>query len=136
MERILGRYAAYIYALVRIVVGLLLLMHGLQKVVGWPMPMPMPGSGMFTAIGLFEIIAGVMIMVGFFASFPAFLASGMLAVGYFMVHQPMGAWPIQNNGEPAVLFCFILLYIAARGSGVWSIDSVIRSGGPATKNGA
>jgi putative oxidoreductase len=65
-------------------------------------------------------------MIGFFASFAAFLASGTMAVAYFMFHQPGGPLPIQNGGELAVVYCFAFLYIAARGSGVWSIDSVIR----------
>jgi len=111
------------YALLRIVAGLLLLMHGTQKVFGWPLKFPMAVDTMTTAIGVFEIIAGVMIMIGLFASIPAFIASGMLAVGYFMVHQPTGTWPIQNAGEPAVLLSFIFLYVAARGSGPLSVDS-------------
>lgn len=127
MDGILGRYSPYIYALLRIVVGFLFFIHGMQKVFNIPpAAQAMPPSTMFTVIGIFEIIAGLMIMVGFFASIPAFIASGMLAVGYFMVHQPMGALPISNMGEPAVLFCFIFLYIAARGSGPLSIDSAMR----------
>jgi putative oxidoreductase len=127
MERFLGRYSSYIYALLRIVAGLLLFMHGTQKVFGWPLKLPMAADTMMTAVGIFEIVAGLLIMIGLFASIPAFIASGMLAVGYFMVHQPMGTWPIQNNGEPAVLLCFIFLFIAARGSGPLSIDAA-RSG--------
>lgn len=126
MERFLGRYSSYIYALLRIVAGLLLFMHGTQKLFGWPLKAPMPLDTMMTAVGVFEVIAGLMIMLGLFASIFAFIASGMLAVAYFMVHQSMGAWPIQNNGEPAVLFCFIFLYIAARGSGPLSIDALRR----------
>ena len=125
MERFLGRYSAYIYALLRIVAGLLLLMHGTQKVLGWPLPLPMPADTMITVIGIWEIIAGAMILIGLFPSIPAFITSGMLAVGYFMVHQPQGAWPIQNFGEPAVLFCFIFLYIASRGAGPLSVDSAM-----------
>ena len=127
MERFLGRYASYIYALLRIVAGLLLLMHGTQKLFGWPLALPMAADTMTTAIGVFEVIAGVMIMIGFFASIPAFIASGMLAVGYFMVHQPRGRWPIENGGEPAALLSFIFLYIAARGSGPLSVDSLFRA---------
>lgn len=130
MERFLGRYSSYIYALLRIVAGLLLFMHGTQKLFGWPLKFPMPLDTMMTAIGVLELIAGVMIIVGLFASIPAFLASGMLAVGYFMVHQPMGTWPIQNAGEPAVLLCFIFLYIAARGSGPLSVDAARRGNVP------
>ena len=127
MERFLGRYASYIYALLRIVAGLLLFMHGTQKLFGWPLALPMAADTMTTAIGVFEVIAGVMIMIGFFASIPAFIASGMLAVGYFMVHQPRGTWPIENGGEPAALLSFIFLYIAARGSGPLSVDSLFRA---------
>lgn len=126
MERFLGSYSSYIYALLRFVAGLLLFMHGTQKIFGWPLALPMPASTMTNVIGVFEIVAGVMIMIGLFASIPAFIASGMLAVGYFMVHQPMGTWPIQNGGEPAVLLCFIFLYIAARGSGPLSVDDLRR----------
>jgi putative oxidoreductase len=132
MVRILGRYSSYIYAILRIAAGLLLLMHGTQKLFGWPLVFPMPLNTMFTAVGVFEIIAGVMITIGLFASWPAFIASGMLAVAYFMVHFRQGFWPIQNNGEPAVLLCFIFLYIASRGSGPWSVDSVIRNPVPVT----
>ena len=123
MERFLGRYSSYIYALLRIVAGLLLFMHGTQKIFGWPLKLPMAADAMMAAIGVFEIVAGIMIVIGLLASIPAFIASGMLAVGYFMVHQPGGAWPIQNAGEPAVLLCFIFLYIAARGSGPLSVDA-------------
>ena len=134
MERFLGRYSSYIYALLRIVVGLLFLMHGTQKLFGWPLKFPMAVDTMTTAIGVFEIVAGVMIMVGFLASIPAFIASGMLAVGYFMVHQPTGTWPIQNGGEPAVLLCFIFLYIASRGSGPLSVDAARRGNVPAVSD--
>ncbi len=134
MERFLGKYSSYIYALLRIVAGLLLLMHGTQKLFGWPLKFPMPLDTMFTAIGVFEIIAGLLIMIGLFASIPAFIASGLLAVGYFTVHQPTGTWPIQNGGEPAVLLCFIFLYIAARGSGPLSVDAVRRGNVSATSD--
>jgi putative oxidoreductase len=130
MERFLGRYSSYIYALLRIVVGLLLLMHGTQKLFGWPLPMGGPSNTLFTAVGTFEIVAGIMILVGFFTSIFAFIASGMLAVGYFMVHQRSGTWPIQNGGDLAVVFCFLFLYIASRGSGPWSVDSVVRNPAP------
>jgi putative oxidoreductase len=131
MERFLGRYSSYIYALLRIVVGFLFLMHGTQKLFGWPLKAPMPLNTLTTVAGVIELVAGLMIMIGFFASIAAFIASGMMAVAYFMVHQPMGALPIQNNGEAAVLFCFVFLYIAARGSGPLSIDAVWRGNAPA-----
>jgi putative oxidoreductase len=65
-----------------------------------------------------------MIMIGLFASWAAFIASGEMAVAYFMMHQPDGTWPIQNRGELVVLFCFFFLYVAAHGSGMWSVDAL------------
>lgn len=125
-ERYLGRYAPYFYALLRIVAGFLFLLHGTQKFFGFPPTgkPPMPLNTMMAVAGVIEIVAGLMILIGFFAGIAAFIASGEMAVAYFMVHQPMGAFPIQNQGEPAVLFCFIFLYIAARGSGILSVDSL------------
>ena len=84
-------------------------------------------NAMMTVAGIIELVAGLMIMIGLFAGLAAFIASGQMAVAYFMVHQPMGALPIQNGGEAAALFSFIFLYIAARGSGIWSVDSIVRN---------
>jgi len=121
----LSRFSPHIYALLRIVSGFLFLLHGTQKFFGLPPSgkPAMPLDALMTAAGVIEIVAGAMILLGLFAGIAAFVASGEMAVAYFMVHQPMGTFPIQNQGEPAVLFCFIFLYIAAHGSGVLSIDS-------------
>jgi putative oxidoreductase len=132
MVRLLGRYSEYIYAILRIVVGLLFVFHGTQKFFHYP-PLPpgmpaMPLNSLMTVGAGIEVVAGLMILFGFFASIAAFIASGEMAVAYFMVHQPMATWPTTNGGDSAVLFCFIFLYIAARGSGVWSIDSLRGSG--------
>jgi putative oxidoreductase len=136
MVRVLGRYSAYIYAILRIVVGLLFLMHGTQKLFGYPpMPAGMAAGPMdsttmtLMSIGaIIEVVAGSLILIGFLASIAAFIASGQMAVAYFMFHQPNGTWPATNMGDAAVLFCFIFLYIAARGSGAWSIDSLRGAG--------
>ena len=71
-----------------------------------------------------------MIAIGFFAGIAAFIASGEMAVGYFMTHFPKGPIPLLNKGELAVLYCFVFLYIAAHGSGIWSVDSVFRKAEP------
>ena len=132
IDRYLGKYANYIYAVLRIVSGFLFLLHGTQKFFNFPAgnKPPMPLNAMTTAAGVIEIVAGLMIMFGLFAGIAAFIASGEMAVAYFMAHQPQGALPIQNGGEPAVLFCFIFLYIAARGSGILSLDSLIGKAEP------
>ena len=127
----LAKHEARIYALLRIVCGFLFVCHGLQKAFGLfgGSPGEMPALMKWTAVAL-ELGGGTLIMLGLFAAPAAFLCSGMMAVGYFMVHQKMGALPIQNHGELGVLFCWLFLYIAAKGSGIWSIDAA-RGGGAA-----
>lgn len=127
MERFLGKYAPYLYALLRIVAGLMFAMHGSQKLLGFPGGQdPVPLFSLFGLAGVIELVGGLMIAFGFLASPAAFIASGMMAVAYFMAHAPQGALPILNGGEPAVLYCFLFLYIAAQGSGVWSVDAAKR----------
>lgn len=134
MERFLGRYEPYIYAILRIVTGFVFLWHGTQKLFNYPaMPTqpgktPEPLNAMMATAGTIELICGILIMVGLFTGFAAFLASGLMAVAYFMAHAPQGFLPIQNRGELAVLYCFLFLYLAARGSGVWSLDSLVFRG--------
>ncbi len=92
---------------------------------GWEKPEARrPFSRMMFFAGLIEFFGGLLIAVGFQASWAAFLASGQMAVAYFMVHAPNAAFPIRNRGELAVLYCFAFLYIAARGSGTLSVDSL------------
>lgn len=135
MDRFLGRYSTYIYAILRMVSGFLFLWHGSQKLLGYP-PSGMPSSGeglspLMAVGGTIELVGGIMIMIGLFTSIAAFLASGMMAVAYFMVHFSTAApLPIVNKGEPAVVYCFLFLYLASRGSGVWSVDSIFRGSKP------
>jgi putative oxidoreductase len=127
MERFLGRFEPYFYALLRIVSGFMFLLHGTQKLFAYPPPaQAMPPGAFITVTGVLELVLGLLIMIGLFAGYAGFLASGMMAVAYFMAHQPNGALPLQNGGELAVLYCFIFLYIASRGSGVLSVDSAMR----------
>jgi putative oxidoreductase len=77
---------------------------------------------MLVAAGAIELVAGILLTLGLFTRITAFIASGELAFAYFIVHFPKGFWPIVNNGEAVILYCFILLYIAAAGPGAWSLD--------------
>jgi putative oxidoreductase len=125
MERFLGTYAPYLYALLRIVAGLMFAMHGSQKLFGIPGGKdPVALFSMMGLAGVVELVGGLLIALGLFASVAAFIASGQMAVAYFMAHAPQAALPLLNGGETAVLYCFLFLYIAARGSGVWSLDSL------------
>lgn len=129
MERFLGKYEPYLYAILRIVAGFLLLWHGSQKLLGFPpLKQAMPLNAMMATSGVIELIGGLMILLGLFAGIAAFIASGMLAVAYFMVHAPQGFFPVLNGGELAALYCFLFLYIASRGSGALSIDALLNRG--------
>ena len=119
----LSRWQPQLLAILRIVVGLLVLEHGLSKFFGFPVPFPMqPLSPLLTAAGVIECVAGVLITIGLFTRLAAFIAAGEMAIGYWMMHFPQGFWPLQNKGEAAILFCFVFLYLAAAGAGAWSID--------------
>jgi putative oxidoreductase len=111
------------YALLRIVAGLLFLWHGTQKLFAFPTaPPPIPSFVIYIA-GPIELIGGLLVMIGLFAGWAAFLCSGLMAAAYWMVHGLQGLFPIANGGELAVLYCFVFFYIAARGSGIWSMDA-------------
>ncbi len=122
MEGILGRFAPQIYALLRIVSGLLFAVHGAQKLLGVLGGQQVPIMSQFGLAGVIELVGGLMIAAGVFASLAAFVASGEMAVAYFQAHAPKAFWPVQNGGELAVLFCFVFLYVAARGNGTWSVQ--------------
>lgn len=123
MEKWLGRYSNFFYALLRFVSGVLFACHGAQKLLGWFGGQKQSDTLMQLA-GVIELVGGVLIAVGLFAGFAAFIACGEMAVAYFKQHAPASFWPIVNHGEPAVLFCFLFLYIASRGSGILSIDAM------------
>lgn len=126
MERFLGKYSSHLYALMRIVVGLLFACHGSQKLFGIPGSKPVQLASLDGVAGVIELVCGLMIAVGLLAGYAAFVASGQMAVAYFMRHYPKGFWPIANGGEAAALYCFVFLYIASQGSGSWSLDSARR----------
>lgn len=121
MERFLGAYRLQIYSLMRIIVGLAFACHGAQKLFGAFGATAAPLLSMRGAAGVIEFFGGLLVAIGLLTGYAAFIASGEMAVAYFMAHFPKGFWPIQNGGELAVLYCFIFLYIAAQGSGVWSV---------------
>lgn len=123
MDRFLGNYSSYFFAILRIVSGLLFAMHGSQKLFGWPGDQPaLEIASLMGFAGIVELVGGLLIAIGFLTSWAAFIASGQMAVAYFMAHASRGSLPILNQGEPAVLFCFLFLYIAAHGAGIWSVD--------------
>jgi putative oxidoreductase len=124
MERLLGRFAPESYALVRIISGLLFACHGAQKLFGVLGGKPVPLMSQMGIAGVIELVGGLMIAAGLLTTYVAFIACGEMAWAYFQAHAPRDVWPIRNGGELAVLYCFLFLYVAARGSGIWSLDRV------------
>ena len=120
----LSRWQPQLLALLRIVAGLLFLEHGTVKLFHFPatqgVPDPLPT--LLLAAALIEVLFGLLLVVGLFTRLSAFIAAGECAVAYWMVHGPQSPFPVVNMGEPAVLFTFIFLYIAAAGPGAWSVD--------------
>jgi putative oxidoreductase len=119
----LNRYSPLILGVVRIVVGLIFLQHGLMKIVGFPAPMghgPLPP--MLMAAGIIELVGGALVAVGLFSRIAAFICSGEMAFAYFIAHFPRGIYPALNGGDPAILLCFIFLYLAAAGPGSFAIN--------------
>lgn len=122
----LDRYSEQAYALLRIVAGLLFFAHGVQKFFNFPTAFPMPLNPVLMVAGIIELVAGILIIIGVFTRPAAFIASGMSAVGYWLIHGSQGLYPIANGGETIVLYCFLFLYIAARGAGIWSADGAMK----------
>jgi putative oxidoreductase len=119
----LRQYEPQTYALLRIVTGFLFLWHGMQKVFGFPgeVPAGAPPLILWTA-GPIELVGGILVMIGLFTRAAAFICSGLMAFAYWMAHGMNALLPVQNQGELAAIYCFVFLFIAARGPGIWSVD--------------
>ena len=128
----LSRWQPQLLAILRIVTALLFSAHGTVKLFGFPVPFQMPGElpPMILAAAIIELVAGLLILLGLFTRPAAFLASGEMAVAYWIGHATQGPWPVANGGDAAILYCFIFLYIAAAGPGAWSVDGARRTDRP------
>jgi putative oxidoreductase len=127
MIETLNAWQPRVLSVLRIVAGLLFLEHGTGKYLGFPhlerVPpaLSMPGIG-----GMLELVGGALLVIGLFSRPVAFILSGEMAVAYFMAHQPRAFFPILNAGEPAILFCFVFLYLFFAGPGPWSVDAAMK----------
>jgi putative oxidoreductase len=124
----LTKFAPQILGILRIVTGLQFLEHGLNKIINFP---AMPGAAAHAynvmsfpvgPAGIIETVGGVLIILGLFSRWAAFIASGEMAIAYFMAHFPRSPFPLINGGDTAICFCFIFLYIAAAGPGAFAIN--------------
>jgi putative oxidoreductase len=123
LETRAASYSSHVLGIFRIVIGFLYACHGASKLFGWPVGDATPiGTWPTWWAGLIELVTGLLVMVGLFTRPAAFIASGNMAVAYFWMHQPNGLLPLENHGEPAVLFCFAFLLLVATGPGAFSVS--------------
>ena len=121
-------YTPRALALLRIVTGFLFIQHGTAKFFGAPHVAMFDGMPVVSLLGLagaLELVGGALILIGLFSRPVAFVLSGFMAVAYFMAHAPRGGvlTPILNQGELAIMFCFVFLFISVAGGGAWSVDA-------------
>jgi putative oxidoreductase len=130
----LDSWTPRLLSVLRIIVGFLLMPHGAQKLFGFlatsPMMGPYPVGSLMGVAGVLEFFGGLLFLIGLFTRPVAFILCGLTAVAYFMAHAPGGFWPLQNKGELAVIYCFVFLFFAVAGGGVWAVDRLIHRGRP------
>ncbi len=126
MDRWLSKNSDFLYAVMRLMIGLLFACHGVQKLFGMLGGQSQISNPVLLAAGIIEFAGGGLVAMGLWTSYAAFIASGEMAVAYFMASAVKGFWPILNKGELAVLYCFVFLYIASRGSGVLSVEALAK----------
>lgn len=124
----MGAWAPQMLSVLRIVTGLIFLEHGTQKFLAFPPGQRAGGGFAFDALGSYagviELVAGLLIVLGLFTRPAAFLASGTMAVAYWIAHAPQNMFPVNNGGDAAILYCFVFLYFVFSGPGPWSLDAV------------
>ena len=122
-----ARFQPQLLGLLRAVSGLIFLGHGLVKLFGFPpgaQPGPQPLASLFGVGAVIELVCGTLILLGLFTRPAAFLAAGQMAVAYWMFHAPQSPFPVVNNGDAAILYCFVFLYLVAAGPGAFSVDGM------------
>ena len=118
----ISKYESQIYAMFRIIAGFLFLWHGSQKLFGFPPAGHEMPSYIVLIAGPIEFFGGLLIMIGLWTHWVAFICSGEMAFAYWSVHGIHAILPVMNGGELAIIYCFLFLFIASRGSGVFSLD--------------
>ncbi len=125
----LTAWSPRVLSLLRIITALLFMEHGLMKLLHFPAPqpgVPSPLPPLLLAAGVIELVGGALVALGLFTRAAAFIASGEMAVAYFTVHAAQGFWPALNEGDAAILYCFVFFYLVFAGGGAWSLDRAVR----------
>ena len=138
-----AKWTPRLLSVLRIVVAFVFMEHGAQKLFAFPGPMKPGATGLMSQVGteglqpllslvgvggILELFGGLLVFLGLFTRPVAFILAGEMAVAYFTVHAPNGFWPLLNGGEPAVLYCFVFLFLSVAGGGPWSVDRLWRRG--------
>jgi putative oxidoreductase len=126
MDAFCQTWSPRLLSVLRIMTALMFLQHGTAKYLGFPKVAAFDNlqfMSLLGASGVLELVGGLLILIGLFTRPVAFILSGFMAVAYFMVHAPQGFYPLLNQGELAVLYCFIFLYMSVAGGGAWSADA-------------
>jgi putative oxidoreductase len=126
MDKFCEAWSPRLLSVLRIMTAVLFLQHGTAKFLGFPHVDAfdnMQFASLLGAAGVLEIVGGLLILIGLFTRPVAFILSGFMAVAYFMAHAPQGFYPLLNQGELAVLYCFVFLYLSVAGGGAWSADA-------------
>ncbi len=131
MSEFFTSWTPRILSVLRVIIGFLFLWHGSQKLFSYPTPVPAGAEGPLVLIaGILEFFGGIAFMIGLFTRPVAFFLSGTMAVAYFMAHASGGFLPFVNQGEMAVLYCFVFFFFIFSGGGEWSVDKLFeRRGG-------
>jgi putative oxidoreductase len=119
-------WAPRLLSVLRIVAALIFMLHGTQKLFGFPAS-PNPGPALFSLMGLagvLEVVGGALLLLGLFTRPVAFVLSGMMAVAYWMAHAPRSPFPVLNGGDASILYCFVFLFLVAAGGGAWALDNL------------
>jgi len=125
----LAAWSPHALAVLRIVTALLFMEHGLMKLFHFPAPQPGapdPLPSLLFVAAIIEVVGGALIAMGLLTRFAAFICSGEIAIGYFLVHAPKSFWPALNQGDAAILFSFVFFYLIFAGPGAWSLDAHLR----------
>jgi putative oxidoreductase len=129
----LDRWSPYALAVLRIVTALIFILHGTQKLFGFPAPPEGGTPPLFSLFGIgavLELVGGLLILIGLFTRPVALILAGEMAVPYWMFHAPQSPYPVLNGGDAAILYCFVFLLFVFTGPGAWSLDGSERRGGP------
>jgi putative oxidoreductase len=129
MTETMAAWAPRALSVLRIITGLMIIEHGMAKLLGWPVVAAFAQLKLFSLLGLagtLELVGGGLLILGLFTQPVAFILSGEMAVAYFMVHAPRSFFPLVNGGSLAIIYCFACLYLSTAGAGPWSIDATMK----------